>query len=201
LDFANKAEAAAGSRDPYAYRRNFELSRIKLRDAARLLRDMLREAGPETTELTIGLRGFQLELAAHAGSIRMFLKALRMLSEAGRCPQHRTQALSPHCLVEDLLPTLFNWHFEFTITTPPDASPERAQELIDAAHGLMWRKVEQRVSAMLGEPFTTDCYAFRNTVEAELQKAIKEVNAKHAADHVVISITCNKAREITRRHG
>lgn len=199
LDLAQKAEAAARRRDRHAFRRHFELSRTKLRDAARLLRRMLRDAGSEITDLTIGLRGFQLELAAHTGNIRMFLKALGMLSTAAHCPQHRTQALNPHCLIEDLLPTLFHWHFEFTITTPPGIPTEKSQELVTAAHGRMWEKVEQRISAMLDEPCTIDPTAFRDTVEAELQQAIKDVNSYYAADHVVVSISSNNVREITRR--
>ena len=76
LDFAQKADTAADRRDQHAYQGNYVLSRNKLRNAARMLRRMLSGAGSETSDLTVGLHGFQLELAAYAGSIRMFLKAL-----------------------------------------------------------------------------------------------------------------------------
>jgi hypothetical protein len=199
LDLAQKATAAADRRDQRAFRRNYELSRIKLRDSARVLRQLLSGVGPKLTDVSDGLQGFKLELASHTGSLRAFLKALHTLDTAARSPQHRRQAISPRCLVGDLLPTLFHWHFEFTISTPHNIPTQQTQELIAAAHGLMWQKVERPVAVLLAHPDKLHPAQFKDAVEAELRQAIQEVNQQFAADHVSVSISSNNMRAITRR--
>ena len=199
VDLAQKATVAAARLDQPAFRRNIERSQISLREAARLLRRMKREAGPEMNDLTDGLRGFQLELAAHAGSIRLFLKALQSLRAAAPAPARHNRAIGPHCLLGDLVPTLFHWQFEFTICTPHGISAARTQELLAAAHGLLWKKVERPVAMLLDNPGTLHPTEFKAAVERELQRALQEVNQVFAADHVSISISSNNARQIKRR--
>ena len=199
LDLAQKAENAAARQDQPAYRRTYALSRIKLRNAARMLRRMLGERTAKTDDLTIGLRGFQLELAAHTGSLRMFLKALCAQDAAIHRPRHHAHVVDPHCLVGDLLPTLFDRHFAFTILTPHGAPVSKSQELMDAAHEVMWQKVGQPVTALLDHPGGLHPAKFKDAVDAEVQKAIKEVNEQFAAEGVVVSITSSNTREITRR--
>ncbi len=199
LDFAQKAETAADSCDYLAYRGNYVLSRNKLRNAARMLRRMLHGIGSGTSDLAEGLRGFQLELAAHTGSIRMFLKALRARNGAAQLPGQHTRAWHPHCSVGDLIPTLFDRHFAFTIRNPRGISAHKSQELVTAAHGVMWQKVEASVTSLLVHPGTLQPREFKNAVETELRKAIEEVNQQFTAEKVSINISSNDVREIRRR--
>ena len=136
---AQKAEAAAARGEQHAYCRNYALSRVVFRDAARFLRRMLHSVRAEASDLAHGLRGFQLELAAHTGSIRMFLRALPRHT-AAQAAHHHAHMPDPHCVVEDLLPTLFDKHFAFTILTPPGVDAAKSRELVTAAHDMMWRK-------------------------------------------------------------
>lgn len=199
LDFAHKADTAADRRDQYAYQGNYVLSRNKLRNAARLLRRMLSGAGSGRSDLTVGLHGFQLELAAYAGSIRMFLKALRARDTAAPASRRHTQMLESHCLVEDLLPILFDRHFAFTIRTPRGIPAHRSQELVKAAHETVWQNIAPPVSELLAHPGRLHPVAFKDAVETELRKAIQEVNQQFAPDRVVASISSNNVREIRRR--
>jgi hypothetical protein len=198
LDCAEMAGAAAAKGEQHAYCRNYALSRVVFRDAARLLRRMLHSVGSETSDLADGLRGFQLELAAHAGSIRMFLRALRAQHAIAQTPQHHAQGIDPHCVVEDLLPTLFDKHFAFTILTPASVDATKSRELVTAAHEMMWRTVGPPVSGLLDQPDELEPAAFKVAVETELGKAIESVNRHFAAERVVIRIRSSNAREIKR---
>jgi hypothetical protein len=129
----------------------------------------------------------------------MFLKALEALDRAAQSPQHRAQALNHHCLIEDLLPTLFDRHFEFTILTPPALNPEQSQELVAKAHAAMWQQVEPTVAELLTPPRALHPARFKDAVEAELQRAIEEVNRQYARDGVTVRITSNNPRAIARR--
>jgi hypothetical protein len=199
LDLAQKATAAAARNEVATCRRNIERSQISLREAGRLLRCMRYAAGPETTDLTDGLRGFQLELAAHAGSLRLFLKALHSLDSAPPSRHRQKSSVRSHCLINDLLPTLFHWHFEFTICTPRDIPANKTQELLAAAHGSMWKKVEDPISRLLANTGSLQPSSFKQAVESELQRAIEEVNRELAGEHVVVSITATNTRQIKRR--
>ncbi len=199
LDLAQRAESAFARHDQRAYRENYVLSRVKFRDAARLVRRMLGGVGSEMSDLAVGLRGFQLELAAHAGCIRMFLTALCARNAAAQTPRHHTPAVDSHCLVEDLLPTLFDRHFAFTILTPRGLPASRSQELVTAAHESMWQKVGRPVSVLLTRPGRLPPAEFKDAVEAELEKAITKVNQQFAIDGVIVSISSSNVRAITRR--
>jgi hypothetical protein len=199
LDLTQKATAAAVRNEVAACRRNVERSQISLREAGRLLRCMRSSAGPETTDLTDGLRGFQLELAAHAGSLRLFLKALHSLDSAPPSRYRKKSSVRSHCLINDLLPTLFHWHFEFTICTPRDIPTLKTQELLAAGHGMMWQKVEEPISRLLSNSTSLQPATFKKAVESELQRAIGEVNRELAGEHVSISITSTNTRQIKRR--
>jgi hypothetical protein len=63
----------------------------------------------------------------------------------------------------------------------------------------MWQKIEEPVSALLAHPDKLYPAEFKDAVETELRKAIKEVNQQFATDRVVISISSNSVREIRRR--
>jgi hypothetical protein len=199
LDLIHLADAAADRRDQHAYQGHYVLSRNKLRNAARTLRDMLRGARSDARELAAGLHGFQLELAAHTGSLRMFLKALCARKADRRLPQRRADELDPHCLTEDLLPILLDRHFAFTIRTPHGMTAGQARDLITAAHTLMWQKVATPISIALDDPERLTPTEFKNLVEAELRKAIEEVNQQFAAERVTIRISSHSAHEIRRR--
>jgi len=199
LDFAQKAEMAADRRDVRAYEENYVLSRRKWRRAARTLRRLLRDAGPETSDVSIGLRGFQIELASHAGSVRMFLKALSARKLAAQARHRQIQVLEPHCLVGDLLATLFDRHFAFTIDTPRGMPAQQSQELVTAAHELMWQKIEEPVSELLAQPSELSPARFKAAVEVELRKAIADVNQHFEDQRVTISIMSNNIRAIRRR--
>ncbi len=199
LDFAEKAETAAGRRDQRAYQGNYVLSRNKFRNAARVLRRLLHAIGSETSDLAEGLHGFQLELAAHTGSIRMFLKALRARKVAAHLPGEPAQVWDPHCPTGELLATLFDRHFAFTIYTPRGIPSQQSQELITASHGAMWHRVGDSVSSLLDQPGKLHTTEFKDVVEAELRKAIDEVNQQFAAEQVTIQISSNDVRQIRRR--
>jgi hypothetical protein len=199
LDFAHKADDAADRHDLQAYQGNYVLSRNKWRNAAKTLRRMFRRADSAPSELTVELCGFQLELAAYAGSIRMFLKALCTRDAAAQSPEYRMQILDPHCLIGDLLPILFDRHFAFTIRTPRNIPPDRSQALITEAHDTMWQKVVSPVSALLADPGRLRPTEFKRAVEEELRQAINDVNQQFAPQRVVISISSNSARAIRRR--
>lgn len=201
LDLGQKATAAAARHEVATCRRNLERSQISLREAGRLLRCMRNAAGPETTDLTDGLRGFQLELAAHSGSLRLFLKALQSLENAPPSRRRQRSSVRSHCLIGDLLPTLFHWHFEFTICTPRDIPAEKTQDLLATAHGMMWQKVEEPISRLLTNSGSLQPATFKKVVEAELQRAIGDVNRELASEHVSISISSTNARQIKRRSG
>ncbi len=199
LDFANQADHAAYRRDLPAYQRNYVLSCNKWRHAAKTLRRMFQRVGSASSELTVELSGFQLELAAYAGSIRMFLKALRTRGVAARSPDYRMQILDPHCLIGDLLPILFDRHFAFTIRTPHNLPAKQAQELITEAHDAMWQQAARPISAILADPDRLQPAEFKRMVEVELRQAIKDVNQQYATARVVISISSNSVRAIRRR--
>ena len=201
LDLTQKATAAAARHEVAACRRNLERSQISLREAGRLLRCMRNAAGPETTDLTDGLRGFQLEFAAHAVSLRLFLKALHSLDTAPPSRHRHKSSVRSHCLISDLLPTLFHWHFEFTICTPRDIPAQKTQELLATAHGMMWQKVEEPISRLLATPSSLKPSTFKQAVESELQRAIGDVNRELANEHVSVSITSMNSRQIKRRSG
>lgn len=199
LDWAEQAESAADRGEQRAYRRNFVLSRTTFRDAARLLRRMVRAVGSERGDLAEGLHGFRLELAAHVGSLRMFLKALSARNKAVQSPHCHAQILDPHCVIEDLLPTLFHRHFAFSVRTPRGVSSQRSQELVTAAHDVMWQRAANTITVVLDQPEQLQSAAFRQVVEQALRAAIDEVNDQFAEDGVVIAIESNCARQITRR--
>ncbi|NLF25080.1 MAG: hypothetical protein GX589_05410 [Deltaproteobacteria bacterium] len=173
-------------------------SQVALREAARTLRKMAGSSGFASNDLKIGLYGFQLELAAHSGSLRSFLRALSNLATAAKLPRYREQAVQPHCLMGDLLPTLFHKHFEFTIDSPGDAPVTKQEELINAAHASMWRKAEPAISRLLQEPEKLTPTTFKNAVLTELLRVIKEVNPQLASKRVMINITRTDFREISR---
>lgn len=199
LDLVHLADAAADRRDQHGYQGHYVLSRNKLRNAARTLRGMLRAAGTDASELAAGLHGFQLELAAHTGSLRMFLKALCARKADRRLPQRRADELDPHCLTEDLLPILFDRHFAFTIRTPRGIPAEQARELITAAHTLMWQRMAPSVSVALDNPQRLPPAEFKSLVETELRKAIEAVNQQFAAQRVTIRLSSSSAHDIRRR--
>jgi len=199
LDLAHKADDAADRHDQHGYESYYVRSRNKLRMAARTLRQMSDRAAAQAPARAVELCGFQLELAAIAGSIRWFLKALRARDAAVHASGYRPRMLDPHCLIGDLLPILFDRHFAFTIRTPRGIPGEQAQQLMTAAHETLWQHVVEPIAVLLAHPSELTPADLKQAVEVQLRKAIEVVNAQFAPQRVVISITSTHVREIRRR--
>ena len=198
LEASQQAEACYSEGPGGNYLKYRITSQLALLEAARTLRRMSHSAGPGLNDLRIGLYGFQLELAAQSGSLRSFLRAVSNLAAASKLTQYRGQAVQPHCLLGDLLPTLFHRHFEFTIDSPGDAPALKQEELISASHKLMWRKAEPAISRLLQEPEGLSADAFKSAVHTELLRAIGEITPRLAEKRVKINITSSDFRAVSR---